>query len=109
MANRRSADPAEMLECGELADPVRWSGDPSVLVGKSGNHHDHVESGLLLESATEGSGDVGRPEVLILDVDQASGASKCLRVGAGDAPLPGRRKRIVRPLRGVCPQDLDGV
>ena len=89
-----TAELAETTESAELADPAGRSGQQPVFVGKPRNHHDNLEVGLVFKGATECPCDVSRPQVLIFDVDEATSASKRFRIGAGDASLAVRRKRV---------------
>ena len=59
-----------------------------VLVGEPRDDHDEVQAGPAAQRGGEDPGDVGRPQVLVLDVDEATGSPQRLGVPAGGAAFP---------------------
>ena len=92
-----------------LCDPVRRTDETTVGVGETREHNNDAQVPVLAQRIGQRAGRIGRPEVLILDVDQPPGSSERLEVGAGDASLALSRKRIGRMTRRVRSQHLDGV
>ena len=80
-----------------LGHAGEWCG----LVGHVWQHRDHVQLGTAAEGVGEGRGDLGRPQVLVLDVDESFGPLECLRVAPGDAALAAARERVVAPVAEV--------
>ena len=64
---------------------------------------------MLGERLGEQPGDVGRPHVLVLEVDQPAGPPDRLRVAAGHRPLPVRGEVVRRPDRRIGAQRLHDV
>jgi hypothetical protein len=52
------------------------------------------------ERVGERTSGVERPQVLVFEIDEATGASEGLEVGAGDASFALRRERLARSLAG---------
>ena len=65
--------------------------------------------GFFTSGVGDAVGDLERPEVLVLDVDQVLRPGERLRVRAGDGALAVRGERERRPLRGVGAQQLHRV
>jgi hypothetical protein len=99
----------QQVERGLLADPVWWAGQAPVLVGIAGDDRDQPQPGRAAQRVGQGLGDLLRPQVLVLDIDEPAGPPQGLEVGAGDAALAGRRERQRRPLGRVGAKHLDGV
>ncbi len=104
LATRGAAD----LDCSLMADQARPAGRP-LPVGEAGHDRDHMQFGIRLHRAGEQLGDERRPQVLILDVDQAPCAGKCLPVGVRDAAFTQRREGVAPKPGRVGPQHLHGV
>ena len=92
------------------ADQLRRLREPAVVVRVQRHDHDQPQLRTVRERLGEGGRDLGRPEVLVLDVHQPAGQRQHLAVRPCDAVLPARRERepVPPPVR-VRPQQLDGV
>src|SRR6266404_6800702 len=64
---------------------------------------------MALERVGKRTGGVRRPEVLVLQVDEATGAAKRFEVRPSNAALALRREWVRRPLRRVGAEHLHGV
>ena len=90
-----------------MAEPHGRQAQPVVLVRVAGDDGDEVEPGLAAQRGGEDPRDVGRPQVLVLDVHEAPGPPQRLGVPAGGAALAVRRERVPGPALRVGAQELD--
>ena len=88
---------------------VGRSGNLPVLIGPHRENRDHPQLRLFTQSGGECLGDVGRPEVLILDVDERTRPSESFLVRACHTALARWGERIPVPTMWVGAQDLDDV
>ena len=68
-----------------------------------------MQFGVALKRARERTRGVRRPEILIFQVHQSTGAAKRFEIRPGDAALTVGREGIPRPVRRVGAEDLHGV
>ena len=88
---------------------MRRPGEAAVAIRDPRDHHDHVELGVVSQRLHVEVGDLGRPQVLVLDVDQPAGPPERLVVLPRDAALALRREGRRRRLRRIRPQHLHGA
>ena len=74
----------------------------------AGDDGDQVQIGVVAQGVGEQLGDLGRPQVLVLQVDQAAGPPDRLAVAAGDAAFAVRREGVDAVRVGIGAQHLDG-
>ena len=70
------------------------------------NDGDQVQPGVAAQRVGEAPDDVGGPQILVLQVDQAVRAGDDLVVGVGDAAFAVGSERVTVPAAGVGPQHL---
>ncbi len=79
---------------------------PALLVGEARDHRDQLQPGLAPQRVGEHLGHLRRPQVLVLDVDQAPGPAQGLGVPSGRAALTVGGERVAGAAAGVGPQQL---
>ena len=105
------------VRCGPLAqrqrllapDHVRRQRQPAVHVRVAGDDGDQVQVRVVPQRVREQVRDLGRPEVLVLQVDESAGAAYRLGVTPGHGPLAVGCERVARADGGVGAQHLDLV
>jgi hypothetical protein len=70
-----------------VADELGGLGEAATPLGEPRYERDEPQVRLAAQGLGEGLGDGRRPQVLVLDVDEAAGPPERLAIGAGDAPL----------------------
>ncbi len=90
---------------------LRHARQPRGLVGQMRQHGDHPQLGLGAQGVGERLGDLGRPQVLVLDVDESFGPLECFGVAPRHTPLATAGERVVATVSKVRigPQQLDQV
>jgi hypothetical protein len=88
------------------ADQVRWHGKPAILIGIERDYSDQAQLPIGAQRIGKATYDIGRPQVLILEVDETVGTGDDLLVGMGNTALPTGCERILSPPPGISPQDL---
>ncbi len=91
------------------ADHVRRQREPAVHVRVPGHDRHQVQVRVLVQRLREQLGHLGRPEVLVLQVDQPPGPAYRLGVAAGHGALAVRGERVAGPHRRVGAQHLHVV
>src|ERR1039457_4859461 len=105
LAARGGAGPHHVV----LAKHRRHLSDRAVLVGMPGHNGDDMQVGVVAQGRGDDVGYPPRPQVLVLQVDQAAGPREHLPVRVRDAPLPERRERVPAEAGRIGAQHLDGV
>ncbi len=90
-------------------DEVGRQGEPAVLVGVVRDHGYHAQVGLLAQRRREGLGDLGGPQLLVLEVDQVTRPGEGLGVSTGHRALALRRERVAACAPMVGTQQLHRV
>ncbi len=100
-------------QLGQRVDPpdqVHGQGERPVLVREGGDDADHPQPRTAAQRLGEAGHHTGRPQVLVLQVDERPGPSQRLEVAAGDAALAvGGEGVAEQQTVRVGPQQLDGV